>query len=109
MTPDSRITKLPVWAQTKLKVTQMRLAEAEARIASLLPGAASNTHWEDVGKPRSLPNDALISFQVDNSAGDKITVHIDEGALYINGLRRLMVYPEAANALRIRLVPLGQG
>ena len=105
MTHD--LSKLPTWAKERIRVLEMRVTEANARIAILFGATPTNTSWgDDPGRhPHYLPSNATIRFEL-GIGDDHIDVHIEREDLYINGQRRLAVYPEAANAVRISLKPI---
>lgn len=99
------ITKLPVWAQDRIRSAESRVASLERKVDLLFDGEAeSNTHWLDLAgtyKPRPLPKGALIRFSIDKY--DYIEVRLDDdGHLNMHGnATDLAVKPQAANHILV--------
>lgn len=100
MTED--VTKLPKWAQTKIHVLEMRLAEARAENAQISAGATDtfvDTRIDGV-PTKYLPNGTEVTFAVGRDRS-QIRVRREHDVLLINGDDTLAVMPWAANMIKV--------
>jgi hypothetical protein len=97
------ISRLPKWVQHKMRVYEMRLAEAAQTINELHGKEPTNVFVNsglDDDKP--LPMNARIEFRLD---GERyIACRIDKNnKLYIYGISGLKICPESSNSIRVSL------
>ena len=73
---EGDVTKLPKWAQSKIRVLEMRLREAQEALAY---GPEDSTTWLDPYSTTPRPfGDATVSFKVD---GGDIRCRVERGNL----------------------------
>ena len=100
MKNQENLSKLPKWAQERIRVLEMRLQESQATIKAMFPGSISNVLWRGENHYPLPPNSSIRFFL----AGKIVDVRIDEEKLYINGsLLHLNVKPVATNAIYVEL------
>ena len=99
MKNQENLSKLPKWAQERIRVLEMRLQETRGTIKAMFPDSTSNVFWRgETHHP--LPLNSLIRFFLD---GKPVDVRIEREKLYINGASGLNVKPVATNAIYVEL------
>lgn len=101
------ITKLPKWAQDRIRQADGRIASLERKLGQIYGNLETNTHWLDLSpasgeilKPRPIPYGSPIRFSIDKF--DYIEVRLDDdGYLNMHGNAAVAVRPEASNHIRV--------
>ncbi len=96
MTED--ITKLPKWAQWKIKRLERDLEVAEKTIKNHEAGTGLITYQYLMGRKHGLPDGATVEFTVDNG---RIDVSIDKGLLRVSTSHTIQVLPRATNTFNV--------
>ncbi len=94
------VTRLPRWAQDRIRIAEMRLREARAEIETLFVTKDTDTFWaEGIDPEKPLPKGGRVRFYL--GTYQHIDVRIEEGRIDVNGSDTLVVYPLASNLVRI--------
>ena len=97
---SENISRLPLWAQERIRVAEMRQAEAEAKMSELFGKQGTDTFMRDgICPERPLLRGATIGFQIDNYR--RIDAQLRQGRVNIYGTGRIKIHPFAANAVDI--------
>lgn len=102
MKNEQDITKLPRWAQDRIRITEMRLQEARLRIDQMFGAAETDTTMQDYPESRKLPKGANIRFALDKH--EWVDVRIRDGRVLVMGSYAINLHPEAANTLTIGIL-----
>jgi len=102
--PDE--SKLPKWAQEKLRLLRMRLREANEkidRLNNLTPPEEARVIADPyASRPFYLPAGTTISFVVDpGHRSGYVHARIRDNGLYLNSGERMIVHPEVSNAITV--------
>lgn len=99
----SDVSKLPKWAQQKIDTLERDVAHWKEK-ATAGP-EESDTFVAFSSERRPLGKRAYIEFQVLPGHRGQITAYLDDdaGELVIHGGDRIMVLPQASNAIRLRM------
>ncbi len=102
---NERLARLPKWAQRRIALLEMRVAEARARLEERGP-EGSLVCADPFGDPPLELGDPTVQFRIGGGrAYDNIQVRLtgDRRGLYIMGSEGVVVRPGASNTLTIGL------
>jgi len=104
---EEDVTKLPKWAQSKIRVLEMRVRELRAKLAEGPEGADTFADpYADEARP--LGKSTRIEFVFDAEKREHIQAHLDEDKhgkyLEVYGNTGLSIEPSASNVLRVRIM-----
>lgn len=98
------VTKLPKWAQEKIRLLEMRLAEARAENTEIAEGNTDTFVEGRLGLPdKYLPNRTEVTFRIGPDRRNVIRVRNEKNHIYINGDDALMIEPWVTNVVKVRL------
>ncbi len=101
------IGKLPKWAQDHIGSLEHERNCFRQALRHMVDGAHSRVKLHGLTTPGSvhyLPDDIAVEFKILGAPTfNTVLVRQDDAELVINGHRSVAIYPEAGNALRIRL------
>lgn len=103
------VDKLPKWAQSKIKVLEMRLSEATSTLAELGSKEPTDTRilrpWVKGRGDLNLPNNSVIEFRPKDGKPMEVTLRHDEtdGIVITSGSSGggLRVAPWSSNCVKI--------
>ena len=97
---ENDVTKLPIWAQGRIRIAEMRLREAEEKINTLFVTKDTDTFWaEGIDPMKPLPKGGRVRFCL--GPRQHIDVRIEEGRIDVNGSDTVVVYPLSSNLVQI--------
>lgn len=106
----AQIGRLPKWAQAERAQLLARIADLEESYDRVMSGRlgpdGSDTYMDDENREGTLwlPKGARVSFRTGYNANDVIRVHVtSSGVVDVNGLRGIVVRPQASNHLEVEL------
>jgi len=107
---SGNIEKLPKWAQSHIKVLEMRLREQRERKEELEAlyrgeGETNVILVDHTNGDKPLPKNSTIRFKTGKQQDwENIDIRVDRrGMLEVRGMRGISVRPEAANMIRIKV------
>jgi hypothetical protein len=98
------ISRLPKWAQTKIRVLEMRLEESAARIRQIDGLEETNVFMDGgMGEDRRLPKDTRILFKLPGRMSS-LYCRIDKGRLYVQSAgASVRIAPASANSFHVEV------
>lgn len=112
MTKTHDVSKLPVWAQDKLKNAQYDIDRLERQLALAQNGGAggeTNVYiFDGLSDKTYLPNDTHVDFQLADGYHNAISVGLTTDAagrrsLRVNGNSAIAILPRATNLIEIEI------
>ena len=107
---DARYNKLPKWVKEELSQLNHRHRKSEEIVKSLCNDYNTNTYYQipvELGSRANLPNNCIVEFTLQggrDNTNSKIRVNIFNNTLRINSDSRIIVLPEATNAIVIKTI-----
>jgi hypothetical protein len=104
---DAREARLPKWAQDELIRLRAKVVSVEAYAAELRESRGeSDTYVQNyLHGDYALPVGARIAFHMSPDDGRirrSVKVHMEDGALHLQGDDMLTLLPEASNSIRVK-------
>jgi len=101
---EEQFNKLPKWAQSEIRVLEMRNRDLKETLQEYEGKAETNTYLITGMDKTPLPNNAHVEF---HSGQDVVSVYIQkDGTIDVNanGSGEMVILPRAANSFYIKFV-----
>lgn len=99
MKKDYDITKLPQWAQRKIRVLEKNIKTLERKVAEINGERKTNTAIISGMDRNPLPNSCTIEFDI---TGNRISCGIIDNELRVYGYNTIIVLPRASNSIHLK-------
>lgn len=107
--PDHDITKLPAWAQSRIKVAEMRVEEAHERMGEVLSpsdgtvrGITFGYDREGSGRVFGIPPGETVHFYLSGDQDNVIDVRFRDEFVEISARKTMLIEPRASNVIYVR-------
>lgn len=97
-TLSERIEKLPKWAQAYIAKLQRDVQFWKKAAGQIANSDKAMISWRLLRESVGIPDRATVAFQLETGA---VEISMRDNMLYVHSERCLIIYPVAANAVRI--------
>lgn len=100
------VSKLPIWAQDRIRVLEASYADLEDKLDALgVDAEKSRIVWVDGRTHRGIRDYGTIRFRIGEIVDDfeYVDVNLHERKLMIYGARPIRILPHASNAVEIAI------